>query len=166
MQTRILLFILFCCIYSNTCVADTDNRHTLYLVRHAEKQTDDSRDPELTAAGKTRAEKLANWLLDKNITAVWSSNYKRTRDTAAPLLAKSGLGLTVYDPGNQAEFANILLSQQHNALVVGHSNTIPELARILCGCAVDDMGESEYDRLITMTVIDQRVHVETSQQAN
>lgn len=166
MQTRILLFILFCCIYSNTCVADTDNRHTLYLVRHAEKQTDDSRDPELTAAGKTRAEKLANWLLDKNITAAWSSNYKRTRDTAAPLLAKSGLGLTVYDPGNQAEFANILLSQQHNALVVGHSNTIPELARILCGCTVDDMGESEYDRLITVTVIDQRVHVETSQQAN
>ena len=166
MQTRILLFLLICCTYSNTCVAETDNRHTLYLVRHAEKQTDDSRDPGLTASGKTRSEKLANWLLDKNITTIWSSNYKRTRDTAAPLLSKSGLELRVYDPKNQTEFASMLLSQQHNSLVVGHSNTIPELARILCDCTIADMEESEYDRLITVSVIDQRIHVETLRQAD
>jgi broad specificity phosphatase PhoE len=64
-----------------TALVSKDN-FELYLVRHAEKQADGSRDPELTEAGTHRADNLAGWFEDKNISDIWSSDYKRTRDTA------------------------------------------------------------------------------------
>jgi phosphohistidine phosphatase SixA len=140
------------CSVSSTGMAEQQNSFTLYLVRHAEKQADGSRDPALTDAGKRRAEQLATWFQDKNLEDVWSSDYRRTRDTVAPLVADSGLELSIYDPRELQALAGTLLDKHHNALVVGHSNTTPELARLLCQCVVAEMDESEYDRLIVVTV--------------
>ncbi|GMR15341.1 MAG: hypothetical protein BMS9Abin30_0967 [Gammaproteobacteria bacterium] len=149
---------------ANAATVDTNNRFTLYLVRHAEKQLDGSHDPVLTEAGKHRSEQLAKWFQGKDIEDIWSSNYRRTRDTAIPLLAQTGLKLSLYDPGDQTTLVKNLLDRQHNALVIGHSNTIPALARLLCRCAIADMDESEHDRLIVITVNDSETKVRTLQQ--
>jgi len=164
MRLRILIFFLTCCFIGNATAADKDSSYTLYLVRHAEKQADGSRDPALTEIGKHRSEQLAVWLQDKNITETWSSDYKRTRDTAKPLATGLGLELTIYDPGNLPDLVKKLRRHQRTALIVGHSNTTPELARLLCNCFVEDMDESEYDRLIVISISNTETRVRTLQQ--
>ena len=160
MRIRILLLLLACCFSGNTTATGNDDTFTLYLVRHAEKQSDGSRDPELTEMGKNRAVQLGKWLQDKNIVDVWSSDYKRTLGTANPLLTELGLEANIYDPGKLAQLAEQLRNNHHNAFIVGHSNTTPELARLLCECAIADMDESEYDRLIVISVVGKEIGVE------
>ncbi len=160
---KLLFFILACCLA--TPVFAADDVFTLYLVRHAEKQADGSRDPDLTEAGQHRAQQLAAWLKGKSIEDVWSSDYQRTRSTAGPLAGELGLELNIYDPRNQPTLVGHLLGRQSTAMVVGHSNTIPELARQLCECEIADMDESEYDRLIVISIDDAQVHAKTLNQA-
>ncbi len=152
MLSRILLILLICCLTACTTAPASKDNFELYLVRHAEKQADGSRDPELTEAGTQRAENLTVWFEDKNINDIWSSDYKRTRDTAKPTVSKLGLELNIYDPRDLNALSETLLRNQNNALIVGHSNTTPELARLLCDCDIEDMDESEYDRLIVISI--------------
>ncbi len=154
MKALLLALIIACCISANAVANDNTSRYKLYLIRHAEKQLDGSKDPVLTEAGKVRSAQLAKWFQDKDIKDVWSSDYHRTRDTVIPLLTQLGLELSIYDPGEQSVLVKQLLDRQRNALIVGHSNTIPELARLLCKCKIADMDESEHDRLIVIAVVD------------
>ena len=164
MRIRLLIVLLTCCFISNTNASDEDANYTLYLVRHAEKQQDGGRDPELTKEGKARSKQLANWFQDKNIKDIWSSDYKRTRDTAQPLVSRLGLELSIYDPRNLADLVVQLQHNQRTTLIVGHSNTTSELARLLCDCSIPDMDESEYDRLIVISVTDGKTEARTLEQ--
>lgn len=168
MRPQILLILLICCLTACTTAPASKENFELYLVRHAEKQADGSRDPELTEAGAHRAENLAGWFEDKDIRDIWSSDYKRTRDTAQPTLARLGLELNIYDPRDLPALSETLLSNQNNALIVGHSNTTPELARLLCKCVVviEDMDESEYDRLIVISIGSSGTRIRTLMQNN
>ena len=129
---------------------------SVYLVRHAEKATpsamlgDQHRDPPLSADGEQRAQQLAYWLHKQGIESIWTSDYRRTRDTARPLADLLGLQPEIYDPAQQAQLAQALQNQARNALVVGHSNTIPELAMLLCQCPVTAMDDDEYNRLLLL----------------
>jgi len=164
MRLRFLPILFACCLAGNAVATDNDSAFTLYLVRHAEKQKNGTRDPQLTKAGTFRAEQLAGWLQDKEIADIWSSDYKRTRGTTKPLLTELGLELTIYDPSDLAVLTEQLRKNGRNAFVVGHSNTTPELARLLCQCAIADMDESEYDRLIVISVTGSKTRVKTLQQ--
>ena len=106
-----LLILLAACCMGCATATDTDTSYRLYLVRHAEKQPDGSRDPVLTEAGKHRSKQLANWLRDKGIEDIWSSDYKRSRDTAKPLISRLGLELSIYDPRDLAALAAKLLEK-------------------------------------------------------
>jgi phosphohistidine phosphatase SixA len=160
------MFILIFCYWpvDVAFAADSKENYTVYLLRHAEKQADGSKDPALTDTGKTRAKKMAKWLQDKSVTDVWSSDYIRTRDTAGPLITELDLQLHIYDPSDLEDLAMQLTQRRHNAVVVGHSNTTPELARLLCDCEVSDMEETEYDRLIVLSVANGKAAIETLKQ--
>ena len=64
---------------------------TIVVVRHAEKSTDDPRDPSLSAAGQQRAQDLRIALKDAGVSDVYVTQYKRTRQTAEPLGVGAGL---------------------------------------------------------------------------
>ena len=162
---RKTLFFILACLLASTAVHAADDMFKLYLVRHAEKQADGGRDPALTIAGQQRAKHLTAWLKDKDIGDIYTSSYQRTIATAQPLATELGLLKFIYDPGTQALLVERLLARHDNALVVGHSNTIPELARMLCECEVADMDETEYDRLIVIAVDGSQAHAETLNQA-
>lgn len=133
---------------------DTDDGATFVIVRHAEK-TDGAGDPALTDAGHARAEALARSLESQLLVAVYATAYQRTQQTAAPTAARHGLDVTTYDAKQPAgEFAEALRSRHHSGtvLVVGHSNTAPDIAAALCGCAVAPMPETEYGRRMVVTV--------------
>ena len=127
---------------------------TAYLVRHAEKVTsdhqmivDDPMDPPLLPVGEVRAEALADRLMDADISAIWSTDTTRTRSTAAPLAARLGLTVQIYDPSDLDAFALALkASPDANVLVVGHSNTTPYLAAALGadpGAPIVEKGEND-----------------------
>ena len=132
-----------------------DTGTIVYLVRHAEKVTGENAgaDPALTLAGQSRAMILENELKDSHITKVFSSDYKRTRDTAAPTAKMFGLEIEIYNPRDLAALAEKIKNTGGHILVVGHSNTIPETVNALGGVGGTPIDEAnEYDRLYVVTI--------------
>jgi len=165
MRVRVLIILLLAVVIGSACKPQPDDNYTLYLVRHAEKQADKGEDPGLTGAGNDRSKQLAKWLQDKGISKIWSSDYERTRDTAGPLVSILGLKLNLYDPSDLPSLANELLEDRNNALIVGHSNTTPDLTRLLCQCDISDMDESEYDLLFVVSISGDETNVEILRQS-
>jgi broad specificity phosphatase PhoE len=127
---------------------------TVYLVRHAERAADHPSDPTLTPAGSARAALLARMLADVELVSVWSTDYRRTRLTAAPVARVHGLEVASYDPrgpGLQALLERLRSTPGHH-LVVGHSNTTPAVVEALGGDPVSPIDEGEYDRLYVVVL--------------
>lgn len=131
--------------------AQAPNESTvIYLVRHAEK-VDDSRDPPLSELGLERALLLAQMLRDADLTHLYSTDLERTRDTANPIALQTGLEVKIYDSQHLTEFAGLLRATPGRHLVVGHSNTTPQLVRLLGGKS-SEIADAEYDRLYMLTI--------------
>ncbi|WP_417451459.1 SixA phosphatase family protein [Kordiimonas sp.] len=120
---------------------------TIYLVRHAEKEADDSEDPNLTQAGLARANWLAEYFKDKGLTAIYSTAYQRTRQTAAPTAKVTGLTVNSYNPRALPAFAETLKGMDGVILVVGHSNTTPMLVSLLTNEEHEELDERVYDHI-------------------
>ena len=147
---RTLVFLVALLALSACTAAHSEpGAFELILIRHAEK-LDTSRDPELSEAGRQRAAWTADWLQNRYIEAIWSSDYKRTRDTARPLADRLDKDIRIYDAGDLTALAAQLRSEKLHALIVGHSNTTPQLAAELCNCEVRPMTDSDYDRAIVI----------------
>jgi broad specificity phosphatase PhoE len=129
----------------------------IFLVRHAEKQSDGTRDPGLTHEGLQRAAHLANLISSANIKTVYSTDYRRTRLTAEPSALQAGVEVTAYQPDQLAELANQLKKSEENVLVVGHSNTTPQLVDLLNGQSGSDLPEWQYDRIYLVRIVNQQV---------
>lgn len=128
---------------------------TFVVVRHAEKASDDPRDPSLSAAGQARARALAASLADTPLTGVYATAYRRTQMTATPAAQAHGVAVVTYDARQSSGDFAAQLRRSHphgTVLVVGHSNTTPEIAAALCGCAIAPMGEDEFDRRLTIRI--------------
>ena len=107
---------------------------TVYLVRHAEKAAGSA--PGLTPAGAARADFYPRFFSAADLTAVYATPTRRTRATAAPLAAAKGLSVTAYDSDADVQaFAKTLLTEHagQTIVVVGHSNTVPDIANALIG---------------------------------
>jgi len=123
----------------------------VFLVRHAEK-VDASRDPKLSAAGNERAEELTSVLRDANVKHVHSSDFIRTRDTAAPIAARLNLKVELYDPHDLPSLVKKLRQAGGRHLVVGHSTSTPGAVELLGGKRGTDINEAgEFDRLYIVT---------------
>ena len=131
---------------------DSDKTTEIYLVRHAEKEAAGP-NPGLSAAGRQRAAELARLLRGVGIDAIYSTNVARTLETATPLAAQQGLKIRFYDWDDMEALAASLLRQGGRYLVVGHSDTTPELVGLLGGEPGTPIDEAdEYDRLYVVTV--------------
>lgn len=129
-----------------------DNSLVVFLVRHAEK-VDNSNNPALSEDGKERAELLAHTLASAGINYIHSTDYKRTKQTAQPLAKHLGCEVEIYDAKNLNAFAKELLHGSGRHLVVGHSNTTPQLVKLLGGEPGSKIDEKlEYDRLYIINV--------------
>ena len=144
---RISLFLLLLCVlFVSTAAAQS----TIFLVRHAEKAGGD--DPDLTAAGRARAESLATVLKDAGITAIYTSEVKRTQQTAAPAAKALHLEPAAIPANDRAALVAKLKSSSGNALVVGHSNTIPEIIKALGIAATLNIDDNDYDNLFVVVL--------------
>jgi len=130
---------------------------TVIVVRHAEKAAEPASDPALTAAGSARADALAEMLKDAGVQAVISTAFQRTKMTAAPTAAKFGLTTELVDaraPDHpKAVAAGILANHKgHTVLVVGHSNTVPEIVAALGATKPAPICDEGYDNAYIVTV--------------
>ena len=126
--------------------AVASDNFTLYLVRHAEKQLD-SKNPSLTQCGRERARQLATLLSTANIKSIYSTGYQRTMSTAAPLSKTLNIPIKNYNPRQLEQVSLQLKQNKQNALIVGHSNTTPQLAHILSQLSIEPMSEKNYQVL-------------------
>lgn len=150
-----LFFIAFLFLGLLSIQAQGTNEITTFiLVRHAEKGTDDPRNPSLNEVGKQRAEKLSEMLKDNAISALFSTPYKRTEQTLAPLAQAKNLKIESYDPRSN-EFVNDLLKKYKGGTIVisGHSNTTPFLVNYLLGeDTFQQLDESEYGKIFMISL--------------
>lgn len=109
------------------------NTTTIILLRHAEKETTGS-DPSLSPAGLERSYKLQKALQEYHPDQFYSTDYKRTKQTLIPWANAAGKSIDIYDADQLAAFAGkIKILQGKTIVVVGHSNTTPQLANMLLG---------------------------------
>jgi broad specificity phosphatase PhoE len=124
----------------------------IYLVRHAEKAVG-SGDVELSEAGQKRAACLATTLADSNIQSIYTTEYKRTVNTAAPTATKTGVAPTVVGGADMDKLIAALQKESgRNVLVVGHSNTVPKVIERL-GAGAATIKDDEYDHLYVVTLL-------------
>ena len=122
------------------------NATTVYLVRHAEKQHSGN-DPALTSCGQARAQALADYFATVPLVAVFSTPYQRTSQTAAAVADSKTLSVTLYDPAQPELLKQQLLAYTQPVLIVGHSNTVPQLVSLLSGIEVAALTEQQYSML-------------------
>lgn len=141
-MNRFLLW-LFATLF---CLPSFAAEPTVFLVRHAEKaQGGDTKDPDLSEAGRARAETLAAVVKDVGITAIFATEYKRTQQTAEPLARLTKIPVTVVPAKDTPALVAKLKQVIGCALVIGHSNTLPEIIKALGIETAVTINESDYD---------------------
>lgn len=132
---------------------------TIIFVRHAEKAQTGGDDPPLSEAGERRVGELTRQLLDidviAGIDAVYATQYQRTQQTAQPIADELDLPVNTYDAGDTEEILETILREHKGEiiLVVGHSNTVPEMIANLGGHKqVPEIAEDEYDNIYILAI--------------
>ena len=130
---------------------------TVILVRHAQRASAE-KDPPLAAEGEARAQALARVLRNSGLTAIYTTTYLRTKQTAAPTAELLKVAPVAIEPGATfaADMAAKILAEHKGGtvLVVGHSNTTPQVMKALGIETVPKIEESEYDNLFVVTIVE------------
>ena len=149
----VLLFLSLSGVATKTG-QDSAGSGLVFLVRHAERADAGmaaakmaGADPDLSDAGKARAQALATLLKDAHISAIFTTQYKRTRDTARPLATTAGVTVTSLDASDTAGLAARVKGASGNVLVVGHSNTLPDLIKALGITEPVTIADDQFDDL-------------------
>ena len=161
----LMLFALLVCFATTTSAQDDFKPQTVFLVRHAEREAEPRADPPLKKEGAARAVELARILGDAGVKTIITSQFVRTKSTAEPLATKSGVTATVIslklNPSNPRQIAEestrevvskILEKPGENVLVVGHSNSIPDVIKMLGGDVVPTIDEQKFNNLFVVTI--------------
>jgi broad specificity phosphatase PhoE len=117
------------------------------IVRHAEKAANGGNDPDLSSAGRARAEALARILKDSGITTIFTTEFKRTQETAAPMATSTHVTPTVVAAKDTAALVARLHQLSGNALVVGHGDTIANILKALGINRPINIPEADYSEL-------------------
>jgi broad specificity phosphatase PhoE len=150
--------IAFFCLFASSQNADAQHRKlTVVLIRHAEKDvsaTADKVNPVLVPEGKQRAERLIQAVKKYKFDAIYSSDFIRTRETVAPLAAKRGIQVQIYDHKDLKKMLELIMSGKiKRLLIVGHNSTTPALTNLLLGTEkYKPLLETEYDKLFVVKI--------------
>lgn len=153
---KILLYIVIAILTAPVLSAQNlignSDTATLIFVRHAEKADDGTGNPPLTKEGEERAERIKLFLKKAypEVHAVYSTEYKRTEQTAIPTAKAFNLEVQSYDPRAPKVFVKKLIKEHAGevVLIVGHSNTTPFLVNMVIGEEkFQQLDESDYDEI-------------------
>jgi len=131
-------------------------QQTVILVRHAEIQGSAMAEPKglpLTEAGEARAKRLAALLKDAGISAIYVTDFVRTRETAAPLARELNKDPVVLAKGDPQMLVEKLRTEHggQTVLLVGHTDTLPGLAKALGHPAEIKIEPQDFGNLFVVT---------------
>ncbi|MEX2483746.1 MAG: histidine phosphatase family protein [Brumimicrobium sp.] len=151
------LILLFGC--SENKVEET----TIYLVRHAEKDTTVEHDnPPLIVTGKARAEKLARELKDEDITYIFSTKYDRNKNTVLPLSLSKDLNIDIYNWNKWQPMIDSLKTISGTHVICGHGdNLLPMIDELGGKVKIKSLGHNEYDKMFKVNIKKDTVKTET-----
>ena len=168
MKRKTILLTLIVCLasFAPFAIAQDDFKPvTVFLVRHAEREDEPRQDPPLKKEGIARSQELAKLLGAAGIKTIITSQLTRTKQTAEPLATKLNLTATPIslrsNPNNPrliaeestTEVVNKILERSgENVLLVGHSNSLPDVIKMLGGDMVPTIDERKFDDLFIVTV--------------
>jgi broad specificity phosphatase PhoE len=139
-----------------TAGAQANASITAILVRHAEKAATPADDPPLTAAGEARARDLLAAVRDAGVSAIITTQFARTRATAQPTAAALSIVPSVVTAAGATHAQDVAAAiRKHpgqTVLVVGHSNTVPEIIQALGGKRPANICDAVYDNLYIVTI--------------
>jgi len=157
---RALILALLVVLVSGTAQAADQ---VIFVVRHAEKADQAApaaapmaghamlpNDPPLSDAGKARAVRLASMLASSGVKHIFTTEFKRTRETAAPLAEKLKVTAVMSASKDPQPLIDAVLKSAGNVLIVGHSNTVPDLLKRLGAKDAVTIAETEYDNLFVL----------------
>lgn len=126
------------------------------LVRHAEPGSTPEGDPGLAPAGEQRVQALAQALGGLRVNAIFTSTWRRTRETAAPLAQAWGVPAQAVEgpPGGLAAHVQAVVAavqaQTGVVLVVGHGNTVPAVLAALGGPTLPDLCDTSFHHVFLL----------------
>ena len=127
----------------------------IYLVRHAEKLKSADKDPALSPCGVEQARAMAK-LIPASLSMIYHSGYQRTQQTAQQIaMTQNKAALKAYNPAQLPTLANEIKQQNAVVLIVGHSNTTPELIHLLSQLPPPHITEQDYGVLYQLKRSDQ-----------
>jgi broad specificity phosphatase PhoE len=115
----------------------------VYVMRHLNTPAGQP-DPDLLPEGRRAAEALAAWFRDERPAAIYVTDYKRSRQSVAPLAARLGLVPIVYDPADTPGLIARVRAEHGAVLIVGHSNTVPDIVAALGGIRPAPLGHEDF----------------------
>jgi len=130
---------------------------TVICIRHAERDNSTTADPHLNADGINRAKSLIHVLGSSEIKAIYTSNFARSKETASFLATHLGISSV---PIDEAAAIKVHVLEHHRGktvLVVGHTNTIPELISLFGSASIFIIGENKFDNLFILNNFSQGV---------
>ena len=145
-------FALFLLVFVSVSIASA--QPVVVIVRHAEKVANGGSDPDLSSTGRARADELGRILKDSAITAIFTSEFKRTQETAAPTATSIGVTATVLPANDTAALVAKLHQLNGNALVIGHGDTIPNIIKALGIDSPINIPDEDYSELLIVTLGD------------
>ena len=143
---------LFLLIFVSVSIASA--QPVVVIVRHADRAANGGNDPDLSSAGRARAEALARILKDSGITAIFTTEFKRTQETAAPTATLAHVAPTVAAAKDTAALVTKLHQLSGNALVVGHGDTIPNIVKALGINNPINIPDADYSELLIVILGD------------
>ena len=149
-----LVFSLLLFVSVSLSAAAAGPQPLVVIVRHAEKATEGGKDPDLSPEGQTRADALARILKDANIKSIFTTEFKRTQETADPTATAQAIAPVIVSARDTAGLVERLHHLKGNALVVGHGDSIPSLVKALGIEAPVNIPENDYTEIFIVTLGD------------
>jgi len=144
------ILILFLSIFVALSVASAEP--FVIIVRHAERDNNDPKDPDISEAGRARAEALAKILKNSGIRAIFVTEFKRTQETGLPISKSTGIAPIVVEGKDISGLMSKLHQLSGNALVVGHGNTIPDIIKAIGIDSRVEIPDEDYTDFFVVTL--------------
>lgn len=130
-MTRYLVIICLA-IFSVSSFAQNEQSPeitTYYFIRHAEKDRSDAsiEDSHLTEDGFVRAQNWSSVLEHIPFDAIYTTDFNRTKETGQTTAVRNDLEISTYSVSSSYDAVFKTATKGKTVLVVGHSNTIPDL---------------------------------------
>lgn len=125
-------------------------QEAVFIIRHAERA--DGEDPPITPAGRDRSVRWAEMLSGAGIAHVYTSTARRTAETGAIIAEALGVESEALPPNDIAPLLDLMSFdfEDERVLVVGHTETIPNILREFGAFEQIELSRDDYGRMFVV----------------